>query len=283
MGIEEAGMDRRRRFRRVALALALLGLLAAAVLAWTFRDHLRSPQALYREAQTASPQRAVVLYGRLGERLPQIEEYARLWAAEAAMPEVDALRALQSVAAFRPQSPAAYQAHLTIARYYASIEAPQAEDAYRAALALQDTVALRLELARYLEERGDDDGAYAEYLDILGERPDAFAGMRRTGRDPLVVADWGATRRRRRPTRPGWRRRPTTRKRRSVSPASWPAWDARTRRYLSTSRWTQPTVDWPRLSFWRGRTRTRPWRSTWTRPIRWPGGPPPGCWRNRDG
>jgi soluble lytic murein transglycosylase len=182
-------MHRRLGFRHLALALAFLGLFTGVILLWTFRDYLRSPQALYREAQGASPERAAVLYGRLAERLPQIEEYARLWAAEVAMSDVEALRTLQAVVAFRPQSPVAYQAHVAIARYYAGIEAPQAEDEYRAALALHDTVALRLELARYLEEQGDDDGAYAEHLHILDERPDAFAGMRRTGPDPLAVAE----------------------------------------------------------------------------------------------
>jgi soluble lytic murein transglycosylase len=91
--------------------------------------------------------------------------------------------------AFRPQSAAAYEAHLAMARYYASIEAPVAEDEYRAALALYDTVATHIELARHLEEQGDYDGAYAEYLEILGEQPDAFSGMRRTGEDPLEVAE----------------------------------------------------------------------------------------------
>jgi len=189
MELEEVrGMNQRLGFRHLALAAALLGLFAGVILAWTFRDYLRSPQALYREAQGARPERAAVLYGRLAEKLPQIEEYARLWAAEVAMPDLEAMRALQAVVAFRPQSPAAYQAHITIARHYASIEVPEAEDEYRAALALHDIVALRLELARYLEEQGDDEGAYAEYLHILGERPDAFAGMRRTGQDPLAVA-----------------------------------------------------------------------------------------------
>ena len=173
----------------VIIITLLIGLLAGAMLLWAFRDDLRSPQALYREAQSASPERAAVLYERLAEELPQIEEYARLWAAEVAMPDLEALRTLRAVGAFRPQSPAAYQAHVAMARYYASIEAPEAKDAYRAALALHDTVALRLELARYLEEQGDDEGAYAEHLHILGQRPDAFAGMRRTGQDPLAVAE----------------------------------------------------------------------------------------------
>jgi len=182
-------MNRRPGFRYMALAVALLGLFAGIVLVWTFRDQVRSPQALYREAQSAGPERAAALYERLAEKLPQLEEYAWLWAAEVAMPDVEALRTLQAVVAFRPQSPAAYQAHIAIARYYASIEAPEAQDEYRAALALHDTVALRLELARYLEEQGDDEGAYAEHLHILGERADAFAGMRCTGQDALAVAE----------------------------------------------------------------------------------------------
>jgi tetratricopeptide (TPR) repeat protein len=98
------------------------------------------------------------------------------------------MRTLQAVVAFQPQSPVACQAHITIARHYASMEAPKAEDEYRAALALNDTLALRLELASYLEEQGDAKGAYAEYLFILTKKPDAFAGMRRSGQDPLAVA-----------------------------------------------------------------------------------------------
>jgi len=186
---EVRGMNRRLGFRHLALAVALLGLFAGVILVWTFRDYLRSPQALYREAQSARPERAAVLYERLAEKLPQIEEYARLWAAEVAMPDLAAMRTLRAVVAFRPQSPAAYQAHIAIARHYASIEAPEAEDEYRAALDLHDSVALRLELARYLEEEGDDEGAYAEHFHILGEQPDAFAGMRRTGQDPQAVAE----------------------------------------------------------------------------------------------
>jgi soluble lytic murein transglycosylase len=183
------GRTRRFGSRHLALAAILLGLFAGAILVWTFRDYLRSSQALYREAQSARPERAAVLYVRLAEKLPQIEEYARLWAAEVTMPDLEAMRTLRAVAAFRPQSPAAYQAHIVIARHYASIGAPEAEDEYRAALALYETVAMRLELARYLEEQGDDEAAYSEYLHILGEQPDAFAGMRRTGRDLLAVAE----------------------------------------------------------------------------------------------
>jgi soluble lytic murein transglycosylase len=180
---------RRLGSRHRVLAAILVSLLAGGVLVWAFRDYLRSPEALYHEAQGARPERAAVLYGRLAEKLPQIEEYARLWAAEVTMPDLEALRTLQAIVAFRPQSPAAYQAQVALARHYASTEATEAEDAYRAALALHDTVALRLEMARYLEEQGDNEGAYAEHLHILGERPDAFTGIRRTGQDPLAVAE----------------------------------------------------------------------------------------------
>ena len=168
--------------------VVLLVLSAGAVTGWAFRDYVRSPAALYREARNAKPERAAVLYERLSAKLPMIDEYARLWAAEVSMPDPGALRALQDVVTFRPQSPVAYQAHVAMARYYASIEASSAVDEYRAAIALQDTVALRLELARELEERGDSAAAYTEYHQMLNEKPDAFEGMRRTGLDPLSVA-----------------------------------------------------------------------------------------------
>jgi soluble lytic murein transglycosylase len=144
---------------------------------------------LYTAAQRARPERATKLFARLAQEEPQLEEYAQLWAAQHAMPALDAVRTLQAVIAYRPQSPAAYEAHLALARHYAAIEAPGAEDAYRAALALDESVALRLELARYLEARGDDEAAYAEYRQLLRDRPDAFAEMRRTGADPLTVAE----------------------------------------------------------------------------------------------
>lgn len=98
-------------FKQWAIAIALLAVLAGLYLTWLFWDELRSPQALYREARQATPDRAMVLYERLGEKLPPIEEYTRLWAVEAAMPNLEALRTLQAVIDFRPQSPAAYQAH----------------------------------------------------------------------------------------------------------------------------------------------------------------------------
>jgi soluble lytic murein transglycosylase len=180
---------KRRAARLLGLVAALLLLVVALVSMWNYRHYLLAPDALYREAQSVSPERSALLYKRLAEVLPELEEYARLWGAQAAMPDIEALRTLQAVVAFRPQSPTAYEAHLAIARYYASIGAPGAEDEYRAALALHESVALRGELARYLEEKDDDEDAYSEYLYLLGKQPDAFCGMRRVGLDPLVVAD----------------------------------------------------------------------------------------------
>ena len=55
-------------------------------------------------------------------------------------------------------------------------------------MALDDNVALHLELADYLESVGNDEAAYAEYRSILSRQPDAFVGMRRAGADPLQVA-----------------------------------------------------------------------------------------------
>ena len=189
----EESRDARRsgglRNRRILLAAALVALVAAGTLLWIFRDALRSPATLNQLAQRAEPSRAAELYDALGRRLPEIEEYARLWAAEARMPDVEALLTLQAVTDLRPESPAAFQSHLALARYYATLEAPQAEEAYRAALEVDDPVSVRLELARHLEEVGDDDAAYAAYRSMLGERPDAFAGMRRTGADPVTVAE----------------------------------------------------------------------------------------------
>ncbi len=189
------GRPRRHGLKQWGIAGGLLALLISVILLWLFWDDVRSPRALYREAQHAKPERATALYERLAEKLPAIEEYAELWAAEARMPNPEAMVTLQAIIAFRPQSPAAYEAHLAIARHYANLEALEAEESYRSALALNDTLALRLELAHYLEQQGDNEGAYAEYRHMLDyrnipeKRADAFAGMRRTGQDPLTVAE----------------------------------------------------------------------------------------------
>jgi soluble lytic murein transglycosylase len=184
-------LDERRQRPDLRWLLVLVVLLVGAggaIYAWTKRDALRAPLDLYRVAQAAEPARALPLYGRLGERLPEIKEYTELWAAASAMPDLSAVRTLQDVIVLRPQSPAAYEAHIVLARYYAGIGAPQAKDEYLEALALNDDEALRLELARRLEEQGDDQGAYAQYVRLLNKLPDAFEGVRRSGHDPLVIA-----------------------------------------------------------------------------------------------
>lgn len=169
--------------------LLVLLLAVGALLTWHYRDDWRSPRALYHEAQTATRRRAAQLYDLLAEKVPELEEYWRLWAAEQRLPAYDAVAALNDVARYRPDSPAAYQAHLALARYYASIESPQMVAEYKAALALDDVVAVRLELARYLEEQNALAGAYQQYLQMLGrERPDSVVDLRRTGPDVLTVA-----------------------------------------------------------------------------------------------
>jgi soluble lytic murein transglycosylase len=150
--------------------------------------NVRSGAFLYTQSQQAKGVRATGYCERLGRAVPEIEEYAQLWRAKAMMPDMEAVEILKGTVAYRPQSPAAREAHIALARHYAEQEAPQAEDAYRAALALYDTVALRRELAHYLEEIGDSEGAYVEYRRILGDQYDAFADMRRTGRDRVAVA-----------------------------------------------------------------------------------------------
>lgn len=140
------------------------------------------------DAQTLDGQETAALYAERSQGMPSISEYNRLWTAKAAMPDIDAVRDLHDVIDYRPQSPAAYQAYVILARTYAEQEAPNATDNYRAALALDDNVTLRLELAHYLETQGDRAGAYAEYHAILNRQPDAFADMRRTGPDPLQTA-----------------------------------------------------------------------------------------------
>ena len=180
-------LNRRSGSKRLICLLIVAALVIGAFVVWTYRDSLRSPKDLYDEAQSATPGRAVELYARLADKSPALKDYARFWSAQAQMPSVDAMQTLQAIADFDP-SALAYQAHLARARYYASIEAPAAANEYHAALALNDTTVVRLELARYLEQEGDNKSAYAEYHALLAKQPDAFEGMRRTGQDPLVVA-----------------------------------------------------------------------------------------------
>ena len=264
-------------------------------------------------AEAAAPLRAGPLYGQLGEKLPEIKEYSALWAAVSAMPDLTAVGTLQHVIALRPQSPAAYEAHIALARYYASSGAPQAGEECLAALALNDDEGLRLELARRLEAQGDDQGAYAQYVRLLNKLPDAFEGVRRAGHDPLLVAkDLIAA---------GYNSDALDTLRTSADPAAlplraqamatlgrsgeaetayrqwlaqnpsdtaaitgWPASSGKratpTRPWRSTKRWTLLPAALPRRICWLRQTlppassSSRRWSSTSLRPIRSPGGPP---------
>src|SRR5450756_1468007 len=121
---EKVTMNNSRRFglKRLILAIFAVALIAGAIVYWNYRDYLRSPQDLYSEARSAKPGRAVELYARLAEKVAALKDYARLWTAEAQMPDLDAMQTLQAIVDFDPQSPLAYEAHIARARYYASIE-----------------------------------------------------------------------------------------------------------------------------------------------------------------
>jgi soluble lytic murein transglycosylase len=181
-------MKRTRRWPVLVFAVAAASLVGVAAL-WLCRDSIRPPEALYAEARHARPARAETLYEVLARRLSEIREYAQLWQAEAAMPELEAFRTLQSLSQYLPNSPVAYLADLRLARYLASIDAASAEDAYLAALTLHESPALRLELARFYEERGDNEEAYGQYRRLLSVKSDAFVGMRRNAKDRLQLAE----------------------------------------------------------------------------------------------
>lgn len=152
------------------------------------RASVGPPQLLYAQAQEADLTTAQALYCRLSEGFPEISEYFLLASARAAMPDVEAVQELKSIIDYRPHSPAAFEAHLILARYYADLGEEEAEVQYRAALELEDSIALRLELARYLEERGEVEEAYQEYKGLLSDHPVAFEDMRRLSTDPLALA-----------------------------------------------------------------------------------------------
>ena len=187
--MERAETNRRRRWFLFTLGACGLALLGTAALWSVTNSRLVTSQTLYNSAQAVQGERRAQMYSQLEKDLPVIEEYTRMWMAEQALPNLDAIETLHTVIAYRPQSPAAYLAHIALARYYADMDAPQAEDQYRTALDLYDTVALRRELANHLEEQGNYTDAYQEYRLLLSRQADAFTGMRRTGSDPLKVAE----------------------------------------------------------------------------------------------
>jgi len=170
-------------YLRRIIIIALLGLGI-----FMRRASVGPPQLLYEEAQEADLTTAQAIYCRLSEGFPEISEYLLLASARVAMPDVEAVQELKSIIDYRPHSPAAFEAHLLLARHYANLGEEEAEPRYRAALALEDSIALRLELARYLEERGEVEEAYQEYKGLLSDHPVAFEDMRRLATDPLVLA-----------------------------------------------------------------------------------------------
>ncbi|MFQ5886410.1 MAG: tetratricopeptide repeat protein, partial [Anaerolineae bacterium] len=166
--------------------IIIIGLLGLAI--FMQRASVGPPQLLYAQAQEADLVTAQALYCRLSEGFPEISEYFLLASARAAMPDVEAVQELKSIIDYRPHSPAAFEAHLILARYYADLGEEEAEAQYGAALELEDSIALRLELARYLEGRGEVKEAYQEYKGLLSDHPVAFEDMRRLATDPLVLA-----------------------------------------------------------------------------------------------
>jgi tetratricopeptide (TPR) repeat protein len=177
-----------KMFPKAWVMFTLVFVLSGAILFYAFRDQFKSSEQLYMEAQEAGPKRAVQLYERLGEEKPIIQEYTHLWAAEETLHDPDTIDELRNITASHPLSPAAYQAYIVIARQNAELDPYVTESAYRQALELDDSPALRLELARFLEENGDLDKAYIEYRNLLKDVPDSFEGMRRTGQNPELVA-----------------------------------------------------------------------------------------------
>ena len=175
-------------YLRRAIVLAITLLCVAIVVLPMQRASVGPPQLLYEEAQEADLVTAQALYCRLSEGFPETSEYFLLASARAAMPDVEAVQELKSIIDYRPHSPAAFEAHLSLARYYAFLGEKEAEGEYRKALELESSPALHLEFARYLEKRGRTEEAYQEYKALLSSYPAAFVEMRRTATDPLVLA-----------------------------------------------------------------------------------------------
>jgi len=171
------------------IIVAVITLLGLGILALPMqRASVGPPQLLYKEAQEADLVTAQALYCRLSEGFPEISEYFLLASARAAMPDVEAVQELKSIIDYRPHSPAAFEAHLILARYYASLGEKEAEVEYEKALELESSPPLRLEFARYLEEEGRTEESYQKYKALLSSYPAAFVDMRRTATYPLVLA-----------------------------------------------------------------------------------------------
>ncbi|MBI2845323.1 MAG: transglycosylase SLT domain-containing protein [Chloroflexi bacterium] len=176
--------------REPNLLLGLASFLLTLVAIFPLQRASASPPPLLYRQVASEPQGLVEPYARLALELPQIEEYLRLFQGIAQLPEGDAVLNLQEVIDLRPESPAAFLAHLALARHFASQDDPRADDQYQATLELEDSPALHLEWAGYLEAQGRREEAYQEYKALLdsAEFPEAFIGLRRLASDDLQLA-----------------------------------------------------------------------------------------------
>lgn len=105
------------------------------------------------------------------------------------MPAPAAIAELEAIVTEYPNSPAAHEAHLSLARHLASTGDPHAYDHYKAALALDAPPLLKLEWARYLESVGRSAEAYSTYREIFRRYPNqARPALKRIAPDPLTLA-----------------------------------------------------------------------------------------------
>ncbi len=120
---------------------------------------------------------------------PEMEPYLRLLGALEAMPSDAAAEELASVAAAWSGTAAAYEAHLTLARYYRDQGDPRATARYEAALALDRPLDVRLEWAAHLESVGRGGDAYAAFKDVARRfTAEGVPAMLRLAADPIALA-----------------------------------------------------------------------------------------------
>jgi len=128
-------------------------------------------------------------YELLLREYPQIEEYIRLVKARDTMPDPEAITELELLISEYPETPVAHEAHLSLARYFASIGDSRAYDHYGTALALDSPPTLKLEWARYLQVAGQREEAYTAFREIFRRFPDeARPALVRLAADPLNLA-----------------------------------------------------------------------------------------------
>ena len=178
--------------RSAPVRAALIPLGLAALLLLARGSSLTPPRLLVSEVlervRSGRPVTDAGTWARLAAEFPTAEEYVFLLRARSEMPGLEAVRTLRGIIDLRPSSPAAFEAHLTLARHWAGLGDARAQDAYRWALELDDSTEVRLEWAGYLEATGRPDEAYQMHADRLAESPEAFVDMRRLARDRVALA-----------------------------------------------------------------------------------------------